>query len=313
MNRWQVHMNMSAPAKKAPARKRARVQTMLLALICLLAGVGMGAFWFYRTPDHGVVQMHDKPAGQAVLTLSAGTKSVLHHLDSPVEIRFYSLLDPAGVPDSLQILAGRVDQLLSAYQQEAGAKLKVTHYGSRTDLNTAAATKDGIQPFIQGKGDACYLGLAVEYKGQKEAIPRLAPEWEQALESDLSRAIARVISSSPPANANVTAAQTDPAVTAEVKRQIPNFASVSLEEGTQLLRDAGLQDFKAAMSEMQAHLREAEQRLSRTLDGKSEAERQAARLHLQQVQAEQAAKLKEIATRSLAQIEALRQLKEAAQ
>src|SRR5881394_118330 len=38
----------------------------------------------------------------------------------------------------------------------------------------------------------------------------------------------------------------DAALLAEVKRQIPNFAAVSLEEGAQMLRAAALKDLQAA-------------------------------------------------------------------
>lgn len=102
----------------------------------------------------------------------------------------------------------------------------------------------------------------------------------------------------------------DPAIVAEVKRLLPNFASVSMEEGTRVLRESALQELKAAVvNDMATQLREAEQRLTRMQETKSEAEKQSALKDLQRVQAKQAAKLSEIAARSSAQIEALRQLK----
>ena len=104
----------------------------------------------------------------------------------------------------------------------------------------------------------------------------------------------------------------DPAIIAEVKRQIPNFASVSLEEGSKILREAALKDLQAALSEMAGQLKEAEQRVAQTDTTKSETAKQAALKELQRLQAEQAAKLREFTTRSSAQIEALRQLKESA-
>ena len=105
------------------------------------------------------------------------------------------------------------------------------------------------------------------------------------------------------------AAPPDPAIVAEVKRQIPNFASVPLEEGSQMLRVAALKDLQAALSQMEPQLKEAEQRVARMDETKSETEKQAALQELQRLQAKQAAKLREVTTRSTAQIEALRQLK----
>jgi ABC-type uncharacterized transport system len=305
---------MVGPTKKPRAREQAGIRTTLLGVVCLLTVVGIGVVWFYRNAHRRAANASAETPGQELVALSPGTKAVLQRIDSPVEIRFYALLDLAGGADSLQILAARVDQLLSAYEQEASGKIKVIRYNSRSDFKTAAAAAaaDGIKPFNLDKGDACYLGLAVAHNGQKESFPQLSPEWEQALESDLSRAIARLINAPSSVEAAAAVSQIDPAVAEDVKRQIPNVASVSMEEGTRILRESALKDFKVMASEMEIQVREAEQRVSQAQNGKSEAEQQAALKQLQQVRAEQAAKLKEITARSSAQIEALRRLKDAA-
>jgi len=306
--------NLAGRTKNPQEREQAGVRIKLLVAVCLLTVVGIGAIWYYRTAKRRAVNVSEEMSGRELVALSAGTKAVLQRLDSPIEIRFYALLDQAGGPDSLQTLAARVDQLLSAYQQAASGKIKVVRYNSRSDLKAAAAAAvaDGIKPFNLGKGDDCYLGLAVLHNGQKESFPQLSPEWEQALESDLSRAIARLINAPSAAEVTAAASRIDPAVAAEVKRQIPNFASVSVVEGTRILRESALKDFKATASEMEIQIREAEQRVKQAQNGTSEAEQQAALKQLQQVRADQAAKLKEITARSSAQIEALRRLKEAA-
>jgi hypothetical protein len=301
--------NMVGSTRKSHAREQARVQIKLLAAVCLLIGVGIGTVWLYRAATRRAVTVSEEKSDQRLVELSDGTKAVLQRLDSPIEIRFYALLDRASGPDSLQTFATRVDQLLSAYQQAARGKIKVIRYNSRSDLKTAAA--DGIKPFALDKGDDCYLGLAVVRNGQKESFPQLSPEWEQALESDLSRAIARLINAPSPAEIAAAVSQIDPAVTAEVKRQIPNFASVSMEEGTRILRESALKDFRVAANEREIQVREAEERFNQAQNGKSEAEQQAALKHLQQVRADQIEKLRQITTRSSAQIEALRRLKEA--
>jgi len=110
----------------------------------------------------------------------------------------------------------------------------------------------------------------------------------------------------------VAAAPPDPAIVAEVKRQIPNFATVPLEEGSQILRAAALRDLQAALRQMEPELKEAEQRIARMDEAKSETEKQTALQELQRLQAAQAAKLNEFTSRSSAQIEALRRLKESA-
>ena len=281
-----------------------------LVVTCLLACVAIGAVWFYRTHGHRSANVSNETSGREQVVLSAGTKALLQRIDSPLEIRFYALLNQTTGSDSLPSFAGRVDQLLSAYQQEGGGRIKVIRYHSQSDSKAAAA--DGIKPFNLDKGDACYLGLAVVQNRQKESLPQLTPEWEQALESDLSRAIARLLNAPSSVEAAAAVAQIDAAVVAEVKRQIPNFASVSVEEGAQILRRSALNDFKALATEMELQVKEAEQRVQQAQNGKSEAEQQASLKQLQQVRADHAVKLKEITARSAAQIEALRRLKEAA-
>lgn len=299
----KMETQLSRGAKAGGAR------TILLAAVCLAAGLGLGVLWRYRTTERPAGNVSGQATGQDAMTLSSGTKAVLQRLTAPVEIRFYSLLDPAATPDAVTVLSARVEQLLAAYEREAGNKIKVTRHTVRSDANAAAA--DGITAFNRDKGDACYLGLAVVQAGRKESLPQLVPEWEHALESDLSRAIGRVASTAASGAGAAVVLPVDPVATAEVKRQIPDLANVSLEEGSRVLRAAALQDFKAAVSEMEAQLKQAEARVAEAQNGKSEAEQQAAVKNLQRVQAEQAVKLRDITIRSSAQIEALRQLKTA--
>jgi len=94
-----------------------------------------------------------------------------------------------------------------------------------------------------------------------------------------------------------------------VKRLIPNPDSVSVEAGTQVLRTAALAEFQAAALEMENKLKEAQQLVIQAQGSNSESAQQAALKQLQQVQAEQNEKLKEIAARSKAQITAWVQLK----
>lgn len=108
------------------------------------------------------------------------------------------------------------------------------------------------------------------------------------------------------------AAPPDPEIVAEVRRQIPNFATVPLEEGSQILRAAALRDLQAALSQIEPQLKEAEQRVARMEEANSGTGKQTALMELQRLQAAQAAKLKEFTKRSSSQIEVLRQLKESA-
>jgi hypothetical protein len=296
---------------RVPSSSLRGLRVVISVLSCLLA-LGIGLLWFYRTAKRGSTDAGVQAKSQPPGALSDSTRTVLKGLDSPVQIRFYALLDPASVPNSVQALAEQVDQLLSEYLREAGDKIEVTRYNSRSNIHAAAvaAEADGFKPFNIDKGDACYFGLVVAQNDRRESLVQLAPEWQQALEFDLTRAIERVVRPNGPAPRPANTPPANPAATEDVKRALPNFASVSMEEGTRILRVAALQDFKATVAAMEIQVVEAQQSLSRTQNGGSEVEQQAALKHLQEVQSGHTEKLKQIAARSAAQIEALRQLKE---
>jgi hypothetical protein len=273
---------------------------VLLVLVCFCLGLAVSAIWNHRakTPKAG------PDRGQE---LSDSTKAVLVHLKAPVEVRFYTLLD-SSAPASLGAFSGRIDRLLSAYEQQANGKIQVKRYDSQANASANAALADGIKAFNLDKGDGCFLGVALSSNGKKEALARLSPEWEPALESDLSRAIARLteVTSS---KATVTASATDASITEDVRRAIPNMAAVSAEDGTRILRETALKEFTTAVSEMQAQVQEAQFRLEQARKGGSAADQESAMKHLQDVQAAQGERLKEIAAKSQAQIAAFQQLK----
>ena len=298
-----------------PYRRRrgeeAGVRGLVLVLAFLSVVVALGAVWLYRAAQHRGPTSNGEPGGPQPVALSDTTLAVLQKLDSVVEIRFYSVLDPASVLQPLMSFASRVDQLLSAYQQAAGGKIKLTRFDSQSNLNPNAALADGVQAFNLDKGEACYLGVVLVSKGRKETLSHLSPEWEQALEPDVTRALIRLVEATRPAAAVVAPSAPNTNTVQEVKALIPNLGAVSVEEGTRILREAALKDFTAAAKEMEAQVKEAQQRLTQAQSGGSDADQQAAIKHLQQVQAEQTEKLKQIAARSKAQIDALQQLKAA--
>ena len=163
-----------------------RVIVLLLGL-CLL-GIAAGAFWLYSTSNRGPAPAEGQAPSTPASPLTDTTRAVLARLKSPLEIRFYALLDPATVPDPVTAFAGRVGQLLSAYQQEAGGKIKVTSFNSLSTPSANAALADGIAVFNLDKGAGCYLGVALVLNGRKETLPHLAPDWEQALEPESASA-----------------------------------------------------------------------------------------------------------------------------
>jgi len=277
---------------------------LLFALIFFLLGLALGAYWYHRASTRRAANVSESGS-----SLSATTRTILKGLRTVVEIRFYSLLDPATTADDLRAFAKRVDQLLTEYEHEAAGKIKLTRQTIRSDSAAQAASMDGISAFNLDKGDACFLGMAVACGSQKETLSQLSPEWETALETDLTRAIVRVTGAQSVAASVAVATQADAVVAEDVKRLLPNFASVSVEEGKQILREASMKELKEAMNDIEVQVKEARRRLVKAQSDNSEVEQQAALKQLQQGQAQQAEKLKEIAARLQAQIAALERLK----
>lgn len=283
-------------------------RTILLVVACLLIGAGVGAFWFSQRASHNSAGAKPDADGQGTAELSDATRSMLQQLRSPVEVRFYSVLDPASVSPAVRAYAGRVQRLVELYEQASGGQIKLTHFDAVSGSGADSAHADGVKAFNLDKGDACYLGIAVAQDNRKEALPYLAPEWEPALESDLTRAIARVSQPTPEQSAAVPA-RPDAATIESVKQTVPNLDSVTLEEGTKLLREAALKEFKTTAQELQTKINDAQQKVLQAQNSPSEADRQAALKQLQDLQAQQSEKLKQIAASAKAQMDALQQLK----
>ena len=283
-----------------------RARTSILVLVLVFLGLAAGAFWYCRYGrGHGTIGMIGGIGG---VVLSDSTKAVLENLHSPVEIRYYTLLDPASVSAATFAFSGRVNQLLAEFQKVAGGKISVISYNSLSDADAASA--DGIKPFNLDKGAACFLGLTVVSGGLKESLPQIQPEWEPALEFDLARAILHV-TATPAASVVPVSAPVSPEVTNEIIQLIPNLKGTSLEDGIGILRAAAVNKFAEAGAEMEKQIHAAQQQVAEA-SGRSEAEQQAAMKRLQQVQLDQAEKTKAIAAQLQSEISTFEQMKAAA-
>jgi hypothetical protein len=293
-------------AEKSSPTRRAQdggLRAFLLPLIFFLLGISLSAFWFY----HDKLAKDSKNQG---VQLSEKTRTLLQHLDAPVKIRFYSLLPASTASESLRAFARRVDALLAAMQQESGGQFKLTQVNELSDAHANAAVADGVPAFNLDKGDACFLGLVLVCKDTKESFPRLQPDWEPALEFDLDRALERVTAGQQaPTPGPVLDSKSSAEATSDVNRLIPNMNATSVEDGVRILRDASMTDLVAAGTEMENQIKAAQQALSAAPQGKSEAGQQAAMKHLQQVQLEQADKIKQIAAQLQSRLAVFQQLK----
>ena len=295
-------MNSSSTNNPQSARPSNWRPLLLVPVVFLLGAAATGVWFKYGKHAAGSILPGQK--------LSSQTMDYLRHLNSPVEIRLYSVLPSGNTPETLQAFSGRVDQLLSEFQSANEAKIHVARNVSNSGPNADAAAADGIHPFNLEKGEACFLGVTVACGTQKETLPQLKPEWEPALEYDLARAIVQVTATSP--TVVKPSAPISPGVTNEIARLIPNIDGTSLDEGVGILREAAVIKMNDAGAEMETQIQAAQQQFADAQNGKSEAEQQAAKKHLQEVQLGQAEKIKQIAARLQDQITVFQQMKAAA-
>jgi ABC-type uncharacterized transport system involved in gliding motility auxiliary subunit len=132
-------------------------------------------------------------------TLSPGTRAILAKRDTPVQIRFYCTRNVSAMPVFLTTYAQRVDDLLSEYRQASKGQIEIQRLNPEPDSDAEdSARLDGVEGQPLRSGERIYLGLSVGMLDRKEAIPFLTPNRERLLEYDISRAIARVMTSEKP-------------------------------------------------------------------------------------------------------------------
>jgi hypothetical protein len=297
-----------------PATTHAAGRVGLFAFVALILILVSGGLWYWRANRPRTVETAEAaaPSGK----LSETTTRILGGLQTPIDLRLFAPANVSALPRALSGYVSRVRGLLAEYESAAAGKVRVSQRDPQTDKAAkAAAGAAGIVPFASENGEIVYLGLTVGNGARVETVAPLAPEWEAALESDISRAISRVTASAavparPGATTPAAATPIDPAISEELLKTFPDLASRSFDEAAQVLRESAFEQFKAAAMEMQAKVQLAQQALAAARGNKSEAEQQEALKAFQEIQAEQANKLKAIAARLQERIVVLQRLKD---
>jgi ABC-type uncharacterized transport system involved in gliding motility auxiliary subunit len=157
------------------------------AMFVLLAGLNVLS---------GVAKVRVDVTQERAHTLSAGTRSILGKLDTPVRVRFYCTQVENATPETVYLTtyARQVEDLLDALRGASGGKLIVEKYNPLPDSDAEDSAKlDGVEGRqMPPYGEPFYLGIAFSMLDSKVAIPFLSPTRERSLEYDLVRAISRV-------------------------------------------------------------------------------------------------------------------------
>jgi len=301
-------MNSSAanppPAPEPRSERRAGGRLLVLAPVMVLLGAGLAGLWFkYGTPAAG------SRSGET--RLSSSTLDLLQHLNSPVEIRFYSVLPPQSAPESLQAFSGRVEQLLADFQTANDRQIHVTRNPSTSGSTEDAAAADGVRAFNLDKG-ACFLGITVVSGSQKESLAQLQPEWESALPYDLARAIQRLTAEPAPAPVAREVAKPSPEIIDSIHRLIPDLRPVSVEQADKIFHAEFMKEYEQASSAAEAEVSAAQQQVVQAQSGGSPDDLAAAQKKLLDVQLAQGEKIKQLAANLQTRLAVFQQLKAAA-
>ena len=292
----------SRPTSPSTGKPRGRRPT-ISAVFYFLLGIALTVAWF----EYSKNGLPEKIA----IGLSGDTLDLLRHLNSPVQIRFYSVLPPGSASQPLQDFSQRVDQLLSQFQNANDANVQIIRNISVAGTTADAAATDGIQAFNLDKGEACFLGISVVNGKQKESLPRLQPEWESALSYDLARAIQRVSVPPAPAPLPPEIAKPSPEIVQSINRLIPKISTVSMEQADQIFHTEFMKEYMAAGAEMEAQNNAAQEKVVQARNSGSSDDLAAAQKNLLQVQLAQGERIKRIAADLQTRQAVFRQMKNA--
>lgn len=275
---------------------------LLLALIAFVLGIVLAGAWFHHHYQSATKKSHS--------ILFPVTKELMGDLTVPVSVDYYSLLPSSSADKSLQSFAGRVSKLLVALKTASHGKLQVTRIDTPSETNTATASASGIQAFNLDKGGACFLGVVLSSGNSKQVFARLQPKWEPVLQFDLARAISHVAAENAPTASAIRAAKPSPETIAAIHRLIPDLSTTSTEQGDQMLHEQFLKDCSQTGKETAAKLKAAEQEVTKAQASGSQADVEAARKKLLQVQLDGANQIKNLAAQLQTQLAAFKKMKE---
>jgi len=207
---------------------RRHIETLLYStggVIALLAVLIAGNFLL------SIVNVRADLTQGSVYTLSPGTRAVVGKLEAPVRIRLYYSQGSSALPVALKTFARRVEDLLAEYKSASHGKIQIEKFNPEPDSDAEdSAALDGVEGQLTDTGDKFYLGLAVSFLDQKEAIPVLAPDREQLLEYDITRAIAKVTAAKKPVVGIMSALPVTGQTLSPVLKQQPTEPWVLVQE-----------------------------------------------------------------------------------
>lgn len=281
------------------ANERAGARVGVISLTALVLGFAGGFYARQIKP----AEPPSRPAGQSdqPVKLSEGARSVLKHLENPVEIEYYSLIEETNITGGLAF-PEQIWQVVQAFEQAGGGKVKVVRHTDNSTTGSEAARAAGVQP-LDPDGGFTYLGLVVKADRRKEVLPRIPPQWSPALEYDVARMIERV-GKTPFVQKVAEDVALEKTATEHVQKAIQNPDATSLEDGLRLLREAAQKRFEETVKGMKVELAAVQEKVRKAEQDNDATGRAAAAAELQKLQLSQRERITALTMEAQAQIDA---------
>lgn len=173
-------------------------------------------------------------------SLSPGTREILspQELTEPIELTFYFSRDAAARAPDLAAYAGRVREMLQAYQSAARGRIRFIEIDPKrfSEEEDRANAADVEAMNLQGGGDPIYFGLAgANAIDDKRAIPFFDMAREPFLEYEITRLIYELENPEPAKVALITSLPIDPA-NAAILAQMGQRTSMFTTELSRFMR-----------------------------------------------------------------------------
>lgn len=285
------------------------MRRFVIAVFFFFVGLGVGVIGlrqFAPQPVSPAAEATDQVVTQTAVNLSPTTVSVLHRITTPVEIRFYTMWKKSHGTARLEQFSGRIDQLLAEYHAVAGDRLVIRKIdNSNGPSGESAAQADGITALHRSSDKLEWFGITVAADGQKAVMARLNPDWQDAFEFDLSRAIAQVSGQGAAAAVVVNPAPSDEATVTALLQSMPELPELTQAERVLKVQNAARTEFATAAKNFVAEIDAAKNNLAAARAGGNQAQIDAALAELNQLQNSQAERLGELSQTFRAQLAAL--------
>ncbi|MGI5868245.1 MAG: Gldg family protein [Kiritimatiellia bacterium] len=179
---------MSDLNTSTPAKTRRRLGAGVAGLAVLLVIIGA------IVVIAGNLRLRLDLTEHKLFTLSRGSRQLLGRLENDVTLKLFFSESARDMPMGLKTYAHQVRDLLREYEIAGKGRIHLEQYDPKPDSDAEEwAHRYAIEPQqVNPFGEAVYFGLVAVCGDAEATLPGFSPRFEQTLEYDITRLVARV-------------------------------------------------------------------------------------------------------------------------